>query len=191
MAQKTLGKQSARDRLLEAADELFYGEGVHTVGIERVIERAGVAKATLYSTFGSKDELIVAYLQGRHEATQRKMESELATYATARERLIGVFEVQGTNFVPGFRGCAFVGASAESEAGGAVQRAADDFRTWLRELFLRLSSEAGAPDPASLAHQLVLLYDGAIISAWMDRDPDASRSAIRAARALVDSAFAA
>ena len=54
--------RSARERLLDAANELFYEEGVHTVGIDRVIERAGVAKATLYSTFGSKDELVRAYL---------------------------------------------------------------------------------------------------------------------------------
>jgi AcrR family transcriptional regulator len=182
---------TARERLLRAADELFYSEGVHTVGIERVIERADVAKATLYSAFGSKEELVVAYLRGRHEATQLKMESELETkYSAARDRLIGVFEVQGSNFVPGFRGCAFVGASAESEVGGAVQRVADEFRCWLRGLFLRLSTEAGAPDPVSLARQLALLYDGAIVMAWMDRDPDASVSAISAARVLVDSAFA-
>src|SRR3569833_2360310 len=60
-------KPTARDRLLAAADELFYAEGVHTVGIDRIIERAGVAKASLYSSFGSKDELVRAYLQGREE----------------------------------------------------------------------------------------------------------------------------
>ena len=63
-------RRSARERLLAAADELFYEEGVHTVGVDRVIERAGVAKATLYSAFGSKDELIRAYLAARHAARQ-------------------------------------------------------------------------------------------------------------------------
>ena len=60
-------KRSPRERLLAAADELFYAEGVQSVGIDRVIERAGVAKASLYSTFGSKEELVRAYLEGMHE----------------------------------------------------------------------------------------------------------------------------
>ena len=64
---------SARERLLAAADELFYEEGVHTVGIDRIIERAGVAKASLYNTFGSKDELIRAYLEGRYVARQERI----------------------------------------------------------------------------------------------------------------------
>lgn len=59
------GVGSVRERLLAAADELFYGQDVHTVGIERVLERAGVAKSSLYETFGSKDELIRAYLESR------------------------------------------------------------------------------------------------------------------------------
>ena len=65
MSTPTTERQSARERLLTAANELFYAGGVHTVGIDKVIERAGVAKATLYSVFGSKDELIRAYLQRR------------------------------------------------------------------------------------------------------------------------------
>src|SRR5260221_6772462 len=106
---------SARERLLAAANELFYQEGIHTVGIDRVIERAGVAKATLYNAFGSKDELIRAYLRGRHALTRERTTSALATrYKTPRERLLGVFDVLGeTAAEPGFRGCAFINASAE------------------------------------------------------------------------------
>src|ERR1700728_3109516 len=112
----TSSAPSARDRLLAAADELFYAEGIHTVGIDRVIEQAGVAKATLYSTFGSKDGLIRAYLQARHAATAERMARELeARYDTPRERLVGAFEVQVLSFTePGFRGCAFVSASADA-----------------------------------------------------------------------------
>src|SRR6201986_5035879 len=87
---KLLG--SARERLLQAANELFYEEGVHTVGIDRVIERAGVAKATLYSAFGSKEALIQAYLESRHAATSARIERGIERYATPRERLLGVFE---------------------------------------------------------------------------------------------------
>ena len=74
MAVKEAGpaRASARERLLAAANELFYNEGVHTVGIDRVIEQAGVAKASLYNTFGSKDELIRAYLESRHAGMERR-----------------------------------------------------------------------------------------------------------------------
>src|SRR5467141_2472057 len=115
-------KRSPRERLLQAASELFYAEGVQSVGIDRVIERAGVAKATLYSAFGSKDELIRAYLAARHAATRDRMTRELAArYETPRERLLGVFDIQGESFTePGFRGCAFMSASAEARPGSTV-----------------------------------------------------------------------
>src|ERR1700722_12849788 len=88
-------KRSPRERLLEAANELFYAEGVQSVGIDRVIERAGVAKASLYSTFGSKEELVRAYLEGRHEMVLRRLR---AAVAAAGEdpvaRILAVFDSQ-------------------------------------------------------------------------------------------------
>ena len=72
MGAKTTAVPSARERLLTAANELFYAEGVHTVGIDRVIERAGVAKASLYNTFGSKDELVRVYLEGGRRGAARR-----------------------------------------------------------------------------------------------------------------------
>src|SRR5712692_1905504 len=179
MSTKTTARQSARERLLAAASELFYEEGVHSVGIDRVIERAGVAKATLYTAFGSKDELVRAYLKARHAATRERMSRELAArYQTPRERRVGVFEVQGLSFAePGFRGCAFISASAEARPGSSVEEVADEYRTWVRSLFLDLAREAGAVDPERLAQQLVLLYDGAGIGAWMDRDASAAVAA--------------
>jgi AcrR family transcriptional regulator len=195
MSEKVLSPRersvAARARLLAAANELFYAEGVQSVGIDRVIERAGVAKATLYSAFGSKDGLVRAYLQARHTATVQRMARELETrYDTPKERLIGAFEVQGLSFTePGFRGCAFISASAEAPPGGVVEQAAQDYRTWLRELFVDLAQQAGAKDAKSLAQQLVLLYDGAGISAWMDRDPSAETAARTVAAALVDAAI--
>jgi AcrR family transcriptional regulator len=184
---------AARARLLVAASELFYAEGVQSVGIDRVIEHAGVAKATLYSAFGSKEELVRAYLSARHDATRERMRRELATrYPTARDRLVGVFEVQGLSFTdPGFRGCAFVSAKAEARPGGAVDEVASEYRTWLHALFFDLAAEAGAADPKALAQQLVLLYDGAGISAWMDHDPGAETAARSVAAALVNAAVPA
>ena len=182
---------SARVRLLDAASELFYEEGVHSVGVDRVIERAGVAKATLYTVFGNKDGLVRAYLSARHDRTREQMTRELAArYTTPREQLLGVFDVQGLAFTePGFRGCAFVGASAEAAEGSSVEAVAEDARAWVRSLFLGLAKEAGARDPEQLAQQLVLLYDGAGISAWMDHDPSAATAARAVATALVDAAI--
>jgi AcrR family transcriptional regulator len=197
MSKKVLSPQersaAARARLLAAATELFYAEGVHSVGIDRVIEQAGVAKATLYSAFGSKDGLVRAYLQARHAATAARMARELETrYDTPKRRLVGAFEVQGLSFTePGFRGCAFVSASADAPPGGVVEQAAQDYRTWLHELFFDLARQAGATDAKSLAQQLVLLYDGAGVSAWMDRDPSAETAARTVAAALVAAAVPA
>lgn len=184
---------AARARLLAAASELFYAEGVQTVGIDRVIEHAGVAKATLYSAFGSKEALVRAYLRARHDATRERMSRELAArFPSARARLVGVFEVQGLSFTdPGFRGCAIARAKAEARPGGAVDEVADEYRAWLHELFVDLAHEAGAADPKGLAQQLVLIYDGAGISAWMDRDPSAEAAARSVAAALVNAAIPA
>ncbi|MGH3244703.1 MAG: TetR/AcrR family transcriptional regulator [Trebonia sp.] len=190
MGAKAVAGPSARERLLAAANELFYDEGVHTVGIDRVIERAGVAKASLYNTFGSKDELVRAYLEGRHAASAARIARHLERYSDPRDRLLSVFEAQGELFAePGFRGCAFASASAESPGEG-VSRASDEYRGWLRGLLAGLAREAGAPDPGKLARQLHMIYDGALLSARMDRDPSAALAARAAAGALLDAAVA-
>jgi AcrR family transcriptional regulator len=191
MGAKTAAVPSARERLLAAASELFYAEGVHTVGIDRVIERAGVAKASLYNTFGSKDELVRVYLEGRHAVIAARIAQYIERYDDPRERLLGVFEAQGELFAePGYRGCAFVSASAESP-GEAVSHAADEYRGWVRGLLTGLAGEAGAPDPERLGRQLHMIYDGASLSARMDRDPAAAVTARAAAGALLDAALAA
>ena len=187
---RSTARPSARDRLLAAANELFYTEGVHTVGIDRVIEQAGVAKASLYNTFGSKEELVRAYLEGRHANVAARITGALARYDTPRDRLLGVFDAQGELFAePGFRGCAFASASAESPS-DAVEHAAADYRGWVRSLFTGLAREAGPPDPEGLARQLHLLYDGASLSARMDHDPSAAIAARAAAATLLDAALA-
>jgi AcrR family transcriptional regulator len=181
-------KPSARERLLAAANELFYNEGVHTVGVDRVIEQAGVAKASLYNTFGSKDELVRAYLDGRHAQTAARITRALGRYDSPRERLLGVFDIQGELFAePGFRGCAFVSACAESPS-EVVETAAAGNRNWVRELFTGLAREAGVGDPDGLARRLHMLYDGAGLAASMDHDPSAAVVARAAAAVLLDAA---
>jgi AcrR family transcriptional regulator len=191
MSAKTAAVPTARERLLAAANELFYDEGVHTVGIDRVIERAGVAKASLYNTFGSKDELVRVYLEGRHAVIAARITGYIERYGDPRERLLGVFEAQGELFAePGYRGCAFVSASAESP-GEAVSRASDDYRGWVRGLLTGLAADAGAADPQLLGRQLHIIYDGASLSARMDRDASAAVAARAAAALLLDAALAA
>lgn len=181
---------SARERLLKAANELFYEEGVNTVGIDRVIERAGVAKATLYSAYGSKDELIKAYLVGRHEARRERVLRALEDIESPRERLLVIFDVLSESFAqPNYHGCAFVNASAEARPGSPIEEATDAYRSWLRSLLTDLAREAGVAEPEQLARQLQLLYDGASVSARMDRDPAASAPARAAAQALIDVAL--
>jgi AcrR family transcriptional regulator len=189
--ESTIERLSARERLLSAASDLFYEEGVHTVGVDRIVERAGVAKATLYALFGNKEGLVRAYLTARHDRTRERMTRELAArFQTPRERLLGVFEVQGLSFAePGFRGCAFVGANAESSEGTSLEEVTDDYRNWVHTLFLDLAEEAGATKPENLARQLVLLYDGAGISAWMDHDPSVADAARTVAATLIDAAI--
>jgi AcrR family transcriptional regulator len=184
-------RRSARDRLLAAADELFYEGSIHTVGIERVIERAGVAKASLYDTFGSKEELIRAYLEARQAARKARISARLATCATPRDRLLGVFDaMEDLMAAPGFRGCAFNRAAAESRPGTPVKSACDDARSWMSELFTSLAREAGAADPDHLACQLVLLYDGASVSGQMGAGSSAAVAAREMAALLLDAATA-
>jgi AcrR family transcriptional regulator len=187
----TARKPSARDRLLAAADELFYAEGVHTVGIDRIIERAGVAKASLYSTFGSKDELVKAYLEGRHAVRRARIMKGLERFETPRDRLLGVFDVLGEIAgSPGFRGCAFYNASAESGPGGPVEEVSTANRAWTRGLFTELARDTGAADPATLADQLMILYDGSTVGARMDHGAAAATLARSIAVGLLDAATA-
>ena len=182
-------KVSARDRLLAAADELFYDEGVHTVGIDRIIERAGVAKASLYSTFGSKDELVRAYLEARHERRRARMMEGLAHFETPRERLLGVFDVLGSQAArPKYRGCAFYNATAESQDGSVAEEVAKKSRAWTRGLFTELAADAGAHDPEALADQLILLYDGAMVGGRMEPELSPATNARAIAQTLLDAA---
>ncbi|MDQ1668301.1 MAG: hypothetical protein QOE40_362 [Actinomycetota bacterium] len=177
----------ASRRLLDAAGELFYAEGVQSVGIERVIETAGVAKATLYNTFGSKEALVRAYLEERHTDTVGRLTAAIAAAKTLRGRIVAVFAAQAELYSEqDFRGCAFVAASSEAPRGGLVEQAADEYRAAIRAMFRDLADDAGASDPDMLAAQLQVIYDGAGLSARMDRRPDVAAPALAAVHALLD-----
>jgi AcrR family transcriptional regulator len=182
--------RSARERLLASANELFYAEGVQTVGIDRIIEHAGVAKMSLYNLFGSKEGLVRAYLKSRHDGTTERLLAAVDRHRDPRRRLLAVFEAQGQMIAqPGFRGCAFVAAAVEAPRGGRIEEAADEYRSSIRSLFIELAEQAGAADPPELARQLHVIYDGAGLAAGMDHDPSIATSARAAAEVLLDAAL--
>ena len=184
-------KRSPRERLLEAANELFYAEGIQSVGIDRVIERAGVAKASLYSTFGSKEELVCAYLGSRHDRTLGRLRAAANEAQDPREKILAVFDSQARWMRrQDFHGCAFNAASAEAPAGGKVEQAANAFREDLLKLFTELAQGAGARDPERLGRQLQLIYDGAAVAARADHDGSIIEPERAAVAALIDAEVA-
>jgi AcrR family transcriptional regulator len=166
MATKTAKRPSARERLLAASDELFYRDGVHSTGIEAVIEKAGVAKGSLYYIFGGKDELVAAYLRGRHEAWRQRVEAAQAGADDPDEKILAVFDaIADYVSLPEFRGCPFDNAAAEVPGGECQKQANKEYRDWLRRYFLELAEATGVADPQALADALIVLYNGALATA--------------------------
>ena len=192
MSTRATGNRPARDRLLDAASELFYERGVHTAGIDTIIERAAVAKATLYSAFGSEEELVRAYLEARHASRRATVLAEMALHDDPRRKLLALFDVLVTTVKqPEFRGCAFANASAESEPDSAAAEVTRKVRAWLLGVMAGQATALGAADPAGLARQLTLLYDGALVQSRLERGPAAATAAKAAAQVLIDAAFPA
>src|SRR5277367_5320636 len=166
MATKTAERPSARERLLAAADELFYRDGVHSTGIDAVIEKAGVAKGSLYYIFGGKDELVAAYLRGRHEAWRQRVEAVRADTDDPDKKILSIFAAVA-DYVsqPECRGCPFHNAAAEAPEGEAQRLAIKEYRDWLRRSFAELAAGAGVADSDALADALIVIYDGALATA--------------------------
>ena len=180
---------SAKERLLQAADELFYAEGINTVGIDRVIEHAGVAKASLYSSFGSKDGLIRAYLEHRHSLRVARISRHLAKHTDPRARLLAVFDSFDELInSPTWRGCPFIAATGEARTDATVNEVAAITRAFTRKCFLDEATALGIADPAALAEQLLLLYDGAVVASQGSRDGTAAMRARAMAELVIDSA---
>jgi AcrR family transcriptional regulator len=193
MATKTAKRLSARERLLAASDELFYRNGVHSTGIDAVIEKAGVAKGSLYYIFGGKDELVAAYLRGRLDTWHERVNAAQAGIDDPEEKILAVFDAIADEVSrPEFRGCPFVNAAAEAPAGKAQELAIKEYRRWVRESFLALAAETGVTEPAALADALILLYDGALATAEVSKTARAAAmTAKRIARLTVAVAKAA
>ena len=182
-------RRTAKQRLLQAADELFYNEGIHAVGIDRVIAHAGVAKGSLYYSFAGKDDLVRGYLTERHGRWADRVSAGIEAHTDPRERILAVYDVLGALFAePDYRGCAFMNALAEAAPDSVEAQAATTFRAWVRTLFLGLAADADAEDPKQLAESLVVLYDGAVATAQMDKAPQAAQTARHLADLVLDAA---
>jgi AcrR family transcriptional regulator len=178
--------RTARERLLRAADELFYAEGVNSVGIDRVIEHAGVAKATLYSAYGSKDGLIRAYLMLRHDRRVERIMRHVNAAPDPRAKLLAVFDSQAELFATAnWRGCPFLAAPGEARSCDPVSEVTTLTRDWTRRLFTDLATDAGLSDPAALADAMMNVYDGAIVASQLDHSPTAAATARRVAELVI------
>jgi AcrR family transcriptional regulator len=171
---------SARRRLLDTATRLFYEGGIHAVGIDRIIAEAGVAKATFYNHFPSKDDLVVAYLEeidrlGR-AAVAALPKQPPRKMISAIMRRISEAVVAG-----GWRGCPFLNAAAEyPDPASPVRQAIDARRAWYHDSLRNLLAEDGDPAPSVTASLLVALSDGLLESAYLD-DPESIPALVREA----------
>jgi AcrR family transcriptional regulator len=171
------------ERILAAADKLFYEQGIRAVGVDTIAAEAGVSKRTLYNYYPTKDDLIAAYLTARFKHVE-------PSDAPAREQILGYFDrLERMMTDGGFRGCPYVNAVTElSDRKHAATNIAVRFKEerlrWYRVLLERM----GVAEPQGLAMQLQILVEGAIASALVRDDPSFARSARAAAEVLLDAA---
>lgn len=179
---------SVRDRLIATAFDLFYREGIQAVGVQRVIEEADAAKASLYAHFPSKDDLVEAYLDRMAEATRTHLEAAIATAGSdPRHRLLALFDaIEASRCTPGFRGCPFINAASElADPTHAGHAAIARHRQWLRDRIEELTRATGVTDASLVAQAILLLLDGASTSTMLDRNADAVLTAKKAAERLL------
>lgn len=186
-------RPNKRDELVRKALQVFYRDGFHATGMDRLVVETGVSKTSMYKHFRTKEELILAVLRLRDENFRnwfvRRIE-ELAD--TPADQLLAAFDVLGEWFCEdNFRGCMFIKAGAEyQEADDPIHVQASEHKRLLLEYFTDLCRKAGAPDPDRLACQLLLLKEGAIVTAVLLRNCDPARDAKEAAQVLLQNALA-
>ena len=166
-----------RQRILEVADRLFYRQGIRAVGVDLITAELGISKKTLYRHFRSKDDLVLAYLEGRFRPLPA------ASSRPAAQQILNNFEWFATSLAKAddYRGCAFLNALAElgsdeNEARKLAVKFKESRRLWFRDLLSRLDVD----DPDGLATQLALLIDGAYAAVLVRKDPAIGRTAIAA-----------
>jgi AcrR family transcriptional regulator len=173
-----------RQRLLDAAADLFYRQGIGAVGVDLVTKVAGVSKRTLYQQFGNKDQLVAQSLDA-HGMTILDMYLPVGGEdAPPRQQILAVFDqLSRWTASDGFRGCPFVNTATElADPDHPARRVARDYKMRLRDYFARQAERGGADDPQCLAEQLIVVFDGVIVQAVMGTAvrADAARTAVQA-----------
>jgi len=184
---KTPRQRPAHDRLMQAAQELFYNHGISATGIDAIVARAGVAKKSLYNNFSSKADLVSQYLEARHAEWLALYAARTAAAQTPQARVLAVFDAYQDHaecaYKRGFRGCGLLNAAAELEAGDAgrdaVRQHKEEVERILAQHLAELLPEAPERAAATAAH-LAFLLEGAIARAGLEGD---SRR-VRTARAM-------
>lgn len=178
-----------RERIVEAAAELFYAQGLRAVSADKIIERAGITKVTFYRHFPTKDDLIVAYLE-RRAAWEREviLGASAAAHGNVDETIRLVSEGIGREAcTPGFRGCPFINAAAEfADADHPVRKVVDEHRSWFRSMLEKLTASIGIDDP-KVAEELMMLRDGAMVSGYLGNADKVSAALLSASRAVIGS----
>ncbi|NLP84760.1 TetR/AcrR family transcriptional regulator [Microbacterium sp. CFH 90308] len=178
----------ARQRLLQAATDLFYSEGIHSVGVDRIIDTAGVTRATMYKQFQGKEGLVLAYLQGEDEGL-RSLFAQAAQSSDDPDVLLDLV-VQGIAQDirdRHTRGCPFINAAAEYPDQGPVRELIAEHREWFRGTLEQLATAAGLRDANEVAAALVLLRDAALVGGYLDGQARVAPAFARTAREVIAS----
>lgn len=178
----------AGERILDAADKLFYREGIRAVGMDAVKEKAGVALNTLYQHFPSKDALVEAYLKQRDERWRAWLTGYVEWEDDPQQRLLAVFDaLDGWFRSENYRGCAFINAAGEMAGeGGSARRLAGEHKRAVGSYVGRMVEEADLSNPGELSRELILLMEGAIVAAYVEGDLNAGRRARGVAEVLIE-----
>lgn len=180
-------------RVLDAASHLFYERGIHAVGVDTIAEVAGVTKKTLYDRFGSKETLVVAYLQHRDARWRDHVAKSLAlSPEPGVERILTIFDAaESWSDDNSSKGCSAINARAEigdGHDGHPVFPEVSRQKVWLLDLFDELCREADIVSPRGMAEALMLLYEGAIVTVGMETFAHPFPAARRVAKTLLEHA---
>ncbi len=180
-------KRPAAEKVLSSASDLFYRNGIAATGVDTIVEHAGVAKRTLYNNFGGKDELVAAYLRDRDARWRTSLEEITERYEDPKERLLATFEAYGEWLVgDDYRGCAFINAASEiADPDHPARTVALSHKKGVQEHLASLAAQAGLHEPETLAEELLLLLEGATVTASMRKSHEPLDTARAAARSLV------
>jgi AcrR family transcriptional regulator len=154
----------ARQRLLATATQIFYADGIHAVGVDRIIAEAKVTRATFYRHFPSKDDLVVTYLQEVHQMDRSAITAAIAAHSTAADSLLAIADTIAAGIQrPGFRGCAFLNAAAEfPDADHPVHKVIIAHRQWFLDTLTTLMAQVAEDKSDAAARHFVMLRDGAM-----------------------------